>query len=124
MVVPASVPPAMGSNEHLDFNWYNPRNRVKRKDVYPGLSEQEGEECLWESEGGGDDSRPCPTNGHWRDADWLGCRDGKWRPVEPGLEPLADGSPERVGRLRGYGNAIVAQQAQAFIESYMDVSNT
>src|SRR5688572_1289231 len=23
-------------------------------------------------------------NGFWRDADWLHCRDGKWRPVEPG----------------------------------------
>jgi DNA (cytosine-5)-methyltransferase 1 len=60
-----------------------------------------------------------PTNGHWRDADWLFCRDGKWRPVEPGTSPLAHGSAARVGRLRGYGNAIVAQAAQAFIESVM-----
>jgi len=60
-----------------------------------------------------------PTNGHWRDADWLFCRDGKWRPVEPGTSPLADGAAARVGRLRGYGNAIVAQAAQAFIESMM-----
>jgi DNA (cytosine-5)-methyltransferase 1 len=59
---------------------------------------------------------PQPTNGHWRDVDWLGCRDDKWRPVEPGTFPLANGSPARVGRLRGYGNAIVAPQAQAFIE--------
>jgi DNA (cytosine-5)-methyltransferase 1 len=59
---------------------------------------------------------PGPTNGHWRDVDWLGCRDDKWRPVEPGTFPLANGSPARVGRLRGYGNAIVAPQAQAFIE--------
>jgi DNA (cytosine-5)-methyltransferase 1 len=63
--------------------------------------------------------RPGPTNGHWRDADWLFCRDGKWRPVEPGTSPLAHGAPARVGRLRGYGNAIVAQAAQAFIESVM-----
>jgi DNA (cytosine-5)-methyltransferase 1 len=63
--------------------------------------------------------RPGPTNGHWRDADWLFCRDGKWRPVEPGTSPLAHGSAARVGRLRGYGNAIVAQAAQAFIESVM-----
>ena len=60
------------------------------------------------------------TNGHWRDADWLFCRDGRWRPVEPGTSPLAHGSPARVGRLRAYGNAIVAQAAQAFIESVME----
>ncbi|WGG61927.1 DNA cytosine methyltransferase [Brucella intermedia] len=68
-----------------------------------------------------DDERPRPTNGHWRDADWLFCRDGKWRPVEPGTFPLAHGTAARVGRLRGYGNAIVAPAAQAFIEAYLEV---
>ena len=71
---------------------------------------------------GGADCRPSPTNGHWRDADWLFCRDGKWRPVEPGTFPLAHGSAQRVGRLRGYGNAIVAQAAQTFIESMMEIT--
>jgi len=61
-----------------------------------------------------------PTNGQWRDADWLFCRDGKWRPVEPGTFPLAHGAASRVGRLRAYGNAIVPQVAQAFIEAVMD----
>lgn len=60
-----------------------------------------------------------PTNGHWRDADWLFCRDGKWRPVEPGTFPLAHGTAERVGRLRMYGNGIVAQQAAQFIKATM-----
>tara|TARA_Y100001954_G_scaffold238820_1_gene308757 strand:- start:32771 stop:33949 length:1179 start_codon:yes stop_codon:yes gene_type:complete len=64
--------------------------------------------------------RPGPVNGFWRDADWLLCRDGKWRPVEPGTFPLADGTPTRVGELRGYGNAIVADQAEMFIESYIN----
>jgi len=73
----------------------------------------------WQFGSSGTDGRPSPTNGHWRDADWLFCRDGKWRPVEPGTSPLAHGSAARVGRLRGYGNAIVAQAAQAFIESVM-----
>ena len=62
----------------------------------------------------------CPTNGFWGAADWLLCRDGKWRPVEPGTFPLADGTPQRVGRLRGYGNAIIAPQAAAFITAFME----
>ena len=48
------------------------------------------------------------------------CRDGKRRPVEPGTFPLAHGVPARVGRLRGYGNAIVPQVAAAFIEAYLE----
>lgn len=83
-------------------------------------------------------SRPLEVNGFWRDADWLLCRDGKWRPVEPSTFPLVDGaaarmgrvepgvarvaSSNRVGRLRGYGNAINAQAAAAFIRAYMGVS--
>ena len=61
-----------------------------------------------------------PINGHWRDVDWLYCRDGKDRPVEPGTFPLAHGATARVGRLRAYGNAIVPQVAQAFIEAYLE----
>jgi DNA (cytosine-5)-methyltransferase 1 len=60
-----------------------------------------------------------PTNGFWRDADWLACRDERWRPVEPGTFPLAHGAAARVGRLRGYGNAIVAPQAEVFVEAYL-----
>ena len=38
-----------------------------------------------------------PSNGFWGAADWLFCRDGKWRPVESGTFPLANESPARVG---------------------------
>lgn len=61
-----------------------------------------------------------PVNGFWRNADWLLCRDGKWRPVESGTSPLADGIANRVGKLRAYGNAINAEAAKVFIESYME----
>jgi len=68
----------------------------------------------------GCDCRPGPTNGFWGSADWLYCRDGKWRPVEPGTFPLADGVPGRVVKLRAYGNAIVPQVAAEFISEYMN----
>ncbi|HAU5500967.1 TPA: DNA cytosine methyltransferase [Cronobacter sakazakii] len=83
--------------------------------------------------------RPLEVNGFWRDADWLLCRDGKWRPVEPGTFPLVNGaaarmgrvqpdvarmaSRNRTGRLKGYGNAINAQAAAEFIRAYMGVAN-
>jgi len=51
---------------------------------------------------------------------WLPCRDGKARPTQPGLQPLAHGVSGRVGMLRGAGNSIVPQIAAAFIESYLD----
>lgn len=59
--------------------------------------------------------------GAWRGADWIPCTDGRARPVEPGTFPLAHGIPARVGRLRGYGNAIVPQVAAEVIAAYMDV---
>lgn len=64
-----------------------------------------------------------PVDGFWRDADWLFCRDGKWRPVEPGSFPLVNGATQRVGRLRAYGNAINAEVAKGFIEAYMEAQH-
>ncbi|XRA86499.1 DNA cytosine methyltransferase [Pseudomonas putida] len=65
---------------------------------------------------------PGPVNGLWADADWLFCRDGKWRPVEPGTFPLAHGATSRVGRLRAYGNAINAEAATHFIAAFLETS--
>ncbi len=58
----------------------------------------------------------------WASFEWLACRDGKARPTQPGLFPLAHGIPGRVGRLRGYGNAIVPQVAATFIEAYISLA--
>jgi DNA (cytosine-5)-methyltransferase 1 len=56
-----------------------------------------------------------PLSGFWTDADWLHCRDGNWRPVEPGTLPMAARTAERVDVLRAYGNALVLPQAEAFL---------
>ena len=60
----------------------------------------------------------------WSGADWIFCRDNKWRPVEPGIEPLAHGVSGRVGALQAYGNAIVPQVAAEVIRAYMDICYT
>ena len=62
-----------------------------------------------------------PLDGFWRDADWLGCRDGYFRPVEPGTFPLAPRVPARVGRLRAYGNAIVPPLASEFVKAFLEI---
>jgi DNA (cytosine-5)-methyltransferase 1 len=61
-----------------------------------------------------------PTNGFWRDAEWIYCRDEKYRPTKPGIFPLVNGATGRVALLRGAGNAISPWVAKAFIESVMD----
>ena len=78
----------------------------------------------------------------WSSGEWLPCRDGKARCVESltvemaygipngmGLvrygdraifHPLVKETKNRVGRLKGYGNAIVPQVAAEFISAYIE----
>jgi len=95
----------------------------------------------------GPTAAPGPTNGFWRDVIWLHCRDGKLRPApartdqpagsnggtrvqpdprfihaQPSIFPLAHGASERVGRLRGYGDGIVAPVAEGFVRAYMETN--
>jgi len=60
-----------------------------------------------------------PSN--WGDSQLIYCRDGKYRPIptEPALFPLANGVSNRVGILRGAGNAIVPQVAAEIIKAFM-----
>jgi len=51
--------------------------------------------------------------------EWAIGADGKARRVKPGIRLLAHGVPNRVGKLRGFGNAIDPRPAAAFIEAYM-----
>jgi len=62
------------------------------------------------------------TRGFWANAEWLACRDGVARAVEPGTFPLAHGATARVGRLRAYGNAIVSEVAAEFIAAALEAA--
>jgi len=87
-----------------------------------GLPECQGCERHWPTprrkQGDGEPERS--SSSFWSDCDWIPCRDGKYRPVEPGTFPLAHGVPNRVGRLRGYGNAINPEVAAVFIRAYLE----
>lgn len=86
------------------------------------------------------------TNSHSSEPesiDWIYCRDNKYRPIKSGIKPLVNGiargmvhsgdpseqinanetQEARVMRLKGYGNAIQAQTAMAFISAYMSILN-
>ena len=56
----------------------------------------------------------------WSRSEFIPCSDGKARPTEPGILPLVNGFPGRVGRVRAYGNAIVPQVAAVFIQAAMN----
>lgn len=70
-----------------------------------------------------DSEQPSSTSKQdfWSDSEIIYCRDGKYRPIptEPALFPLANGIPNRVGILRGAGNAIIPQAAAEIIKAYM-----
>jgi DNA (cytosine-5)-methyltransferase 1 len=56
----------------------------------------------------------------WRDHGWIVGADGKARRVKPGIRLLVNGTTARVGRLRGYGNAVVPLLAAEFIKAYLE----
>lgn len=109
----------------------------------PTTDERKGAPELFGGCGTSYHRHPGPTNGFWGLTDWLFCRDGKWRSTQSldiemadgiadrlgysrfgdrwSLNPLIQKAENRVGRLKGYGNAIVAPQAAAFIKAYMEI---
>ena len=57
------------------------------------------------------------AGGFWQGT-YIPCADGKARLIEPSIFPLAHGVPNRVGTLRGAGNAIAPQVAAEFVRAY------
>ena len=79
------------------------------------------------AEPGRQSSRPAlcvvAATGYWDASQPIYCRDGKWRriPLEPRLQPLAPRLSNRMGVLRGAGNAICAPLAAEFIRAVMEI---
>lgn len=65
----------------------------------------------------------------WDQSIWIECADGKCRRIpadqegnpEPSLFPMATGVPNRLGTLRGSGNAINPEIAAEFIRAYQEI---
>ena len=68
------------------------------------------------------DSGHDPREPFWADSIIIPCADGKARRIKPGLMPLAHGVSNRVGLIRGYGNAIVPQLAAEFIRAFFEAN--
>ena len=65
------------------------------------------------------DNWASPLHGFWRDADWLGCTDGKWRPVEARSLALVDGLSDSLGLVRS-----IAEAARREIDDWCSKTQT
>lgn len=116
------VRPSVCCNDDLPA--YTPSNGSKAK--VPG--QEQGEEGIT-----GEFYNGCHQV-DWFNAIWWPCRDGKYRRVparwmedagkweiEPAFFPLVNAIPNRVGILRGAGNAIVPALAAEFIQAILQI---
>lgn len=123
-VLPACSVGAPHKRERLFFgasrlvNSYSNFNRGAESGSY-GAQESAapgyGKNIIVPGEFSGDGS---DVHNFWAEFDTIECSDGKGRAVEPGTFPLANGISARMGRLRGYGNAIVPEVASEFIKAF------
>lgn len=87
----------------------------------PGEGNQtQGSRTAAEPTGCGDTYSANPHHGFWSDADWLGCRDGKFRPVEAWTQQMVDGVPD----ILGYCSDNCITEAWEEIKSVCDAQKT
>lgn len=120
-IAPASEPCRLGNALHAE-RWPLSPGRKNGRDWQDG--ERQKTHSLAGTSSQVHTGWPGPADSFWAGADWLLCRDEKWRPVEPGTFPLAHGVPDRVGKLRAYGNAIVPQIAAEVIGVVMELEQS
>ena len=84
-----------------------------------GLAQRIGKSGILRAVGGAPE-RENLTDASGAGLAWFNGPDGKWRPFEPRIHPLADANPGRVGRLRAYGNAIDSEVARTFVSCAME----
>jgi DNA (cytosine-5)-methyltransferase 1 len=133
-----------GSGRHTDsgdqierFADANRRRREQRDEIVGPISKSDAHGVVDGGLGNADNTRPQglrreshrfnDTAGRevaerraWTTGTFIPCADGKARLVEPGIFPLAHGFPNRVGILRGAGNAICPQVAAEFVKAFND----
>ena len=99
--------------------WVADANSPRRQLLAAGPKQKDGATWGQRRWGYNEPNRIGKITGLWADATSIRCTDGKTRRIEPGVSPLAHGVPARVGKLRAYGNAIVAPLAAEFIKAFM-----
>jgi DNA (cytosine-5)-methyltransferase 1 len=120
-----SIQPGGLRKASAQFIWGGEISRMGNS-VSAGLQGHSGNVVDWNEPGrigeGADRSIAKAGRDCWSEYTVIPCGDGKARRIKPGIAPLVDGIPERVGLLRGYGNSIVPQVAQEFIAAYMEIT--
>jgi len=94
-----------------------PHNRSRLFWVANSTGAARDRPLVWKDKGA---YRGIVGKGYWHEYEEWECHDGKTRRTGPGILPVAHGVPNRMGRLRGYGNAIVAPLAALFIRSFLE----
>lgn len=125
-VLSASLIGAPHKRERLFFAAVGSMANTNSNEYWSKISRSNGEENStesinwekifesWESTGADKD-----VLGAWDNSRQYLCRDGKYRFIEPSIPLLADGVPSTMGRLRGFGNAIVPPLGAAFVRDFL-----